>query len=425
MFYNKFSYWSNILIKPLYISVLILTLGLYLNKTNVYQGINIATNSEFNTLLLLIFTIMIVTLVLIIFLNKKTILNKFTTIFIFLLFSSSLFFLIFTNSSLIFFLTYEFLLLLTAYVVNYNSPNVRAKTITLYFTLWTQVSSFILWIAVVFIYLETNSYDFTTINERINHNPYKNIIKYLIFISFSIKLPLWPFSFWLLKTHVEANTSFSIFLSGVLVKTALIGLIKFNFLFVNTNNTPILFIVLIGLISTTFSMSYQVDFKKLIAYTTIQEMTLISMFIIYNSFVSINMIIYFIILHTLMSFLLFGINDIIYIRFKTRRTGLLLGIMTGAPKLSVIIIIIWLIFVSIPMSLKFIFEFLLLLKFFTLPNIILISLIICLQFITIIFFSKNTITFIFGNSNKITYDLTKNELINIIIPIVLISIFIF
>ncbi len=49
---------------------------------------------------------------------------------------------------------------------------------------------------------------------------------FLTLVGFAIKVPLWPFSSWLLKAHVEASTEFSILLSGYLVKFGVIGLYK-------------------------------------------------------------------------------------------------------------------------------------------------------------------------------------------------------
>jgi NADH-quinone oxidoreductase subunit M len=48
----------------------------------------------------------------------------------------------------------------------------------------------------------------------------QTFISLFFFIGFGIKIPVWPFHYWLTKVHVEAPTGFSIFLSGFLVKTA-------------------------------------------------------------------------------------------------------------------------------------------------------------------------------------------------------------
>lgn len=402
---NIFILFTNFILFLLFISVS------YIYSINVKTIYFKTNNININKVLNVLYSIMILTLLLICFLNKKIVItNKWLTL-VYLLFCIILFFLVFSNSILVFFLAYEFLLLLTAIVVYYYSPNIRSKIITFYFIIWTQFSSFLLWLGICYIYFKTKTFNINSLNTLIFDSNDLTFLKVLIFTSFAVKLPLWPFSFWLIKTHVEANTSFSIFLSGVLVKTALIGLIKFNFLFNNQNSILLIYFILLSTIFCTFNLNYQVDFKKLIAYTTIQEMSVISIFIHFNSFLNTQILIYFIILHTILSFILFFLNDIIYIRFKTRKTNLNLGIMTKTPKLSMLVIITWWFFVSVPLTLKFFFELLFLFKVLSLNYIIIISLIITLQYLSIIFFSKNIIPYLFGNGTKFSIDITKTELL--------------
>jgi len=48
----------------------------------------------------------------------------------------------------------------------------------------------------------------------------RNVLYLALFVGFGIKLPIFPFHYWLTKVHVEAPAGFSMFLSGFLVKTA-------------------------------------------------------------------------------------------------------------------------------------------------------------------------------------------------------------
>jgi len=90
---------------------------------------------------------------------------------------------------------------------------------------------------------------------------------------------MWPFHFWLTKTHVEAPTYFSIYLSGFLVKTAILGFI----IFIDYVSYQVLlfFIIIsfVGVFDATLKFSHQIDLKKLVAYTTIQEMNMILLII--------------------------------------------------------------------------------------------------------------------------------------------------
>ena len=382
-------------------------------------------NIEYYGFLNVVYLSIITVLTLIMILNRQIVRSSPMPSIIFITFTIVIYFLIYTNSMFIFFLMYETLLILTAAIVFFNSQNIRSKSITLYFIFWTQLSSFILWLAIIYIYYNTGTYLFNQLSLQLCDESTKTIAKYLLLLSFSIKLPLWPFSFWLIKTHVEANTSFSIFLSGVLVKTALIGLIKFNTFFINTDCTVMFTLVTLSIIFTTFAINTQVDFKKLIAYTTVQEMSLIVFFTLFSNYSNLNILIYFILLHTFMSVVLFLLNDSIYTRFKTRKTKLCLGIATVTPKLNFILLSSWVLFISIPVSFKFIFEVALIWKFFSLPYLILISLLMCLQFLTLVFFTLNVIPYSFGNGSKTTNDLTKNELVIYFIIILMLLTLIF
>jgi NADH-quinone oxidoreductase subunit M len=53
----------------------------------------------------------------------------------------------------------------------------------------------------------------------------------MIFLGFGVKIPVFPFHYWLTKIHVEAPAGFSIFLSGFLVKAALYCFYFFNLIF--------------------------------------------------------------------------------------------------------------------------------------------------------------------------------------------------
>ena len=140
-----------------------------------------------------------------------------------------LFFLIFTNNIFIFFFFYEVLLLISTTLIYYFSPNTRAKTVAAYFLFWTQLGSFLLLIAIILIFIKFNSINFFILKNY----KYCFYLQLLIFFGLGIKVPVWPFSFWITKAHVEVNTSFSIFLSGILVKIAIIGFNKFYFIFDN------------------------------------------------------------------------------------------------------------------------------------------------------------------------------------------------
>lgn len=358
-----------------------------------------------NGFLLLLFT----TVFFIFFLKKNFILNFNINFICLVLTSIILSFVVYTDSIFFFFFNYEVLLLLSAVIFKYSSQNKRSKKIFIYFVSWTQLSSLLLWLGVVQIWLFSQTLNFSFLYYNFLNNDLNNYLIYLLVIAFSIKLPLWPFSFWLLKVHVEANTAFSIFLSGILVKVALIGLLKVQPLFFFININFFIFFTLLSILILSLSLHHQVDLKKFIAATTIQEMSLILFFLFFNGLVNTNLIYYFIWLHTITSFLLFLITDLIYTRFKIRKTNSLLSLAILTPKLNLFIFFIWLLFVGFPISIKFLIEFIFLSKIKSLSIFILFIFVVALQFFTNIIFTKQFLSLSFGFSKQFVFDINFYE----------------
>lgn len=100
-----------------------------------------------------------------------------------------------------------------------------------------------------------------------------NFVFLCCLVGFGVKLPIWPFYGWLPKAHVEASTNFSIFLSGVLVKFAFFGLLKC--LLVMQLEPTFIYVypfLVLGIVDAVFKLFYQIDLKKLVAYSTVVEM---------------------------------------------------------------------------------------------------------------------------------------------------------
>jgi NADH:ubiquinone oxidoreductase subunit 4 (subunit M) len=81
------------------------------------------------------------------------------------------------------------------------------------------------------------------------------LIYTLLFFGFGFKFPIWPFHYWLTKTHVEASSGFSIYLSGFLVKSALFGFFTLtNLLKVEFQTTVFGVIAFLGSIDASLKM---------------------------------------------------------------------------------------------------------------------------------------------------------------------------
>lgn len=319
-----------------------------------------------------------------------------------------------TNNFLIFFLCYELFLLPSFLIVFFGSPNRRGVIASIYFLMWTQIGSFLVFCGILLLFLEKNTFLF---NSFIN-NP---IIIFLIFFGFGIKIPIWPFHYWLTKTHVEAPTYFSIYLSGFLVKTALYGLWVFLY---NINNCYFLnffFIISVfGIIDSSIKMWSQVDLKKLVAYGTIQEMNLILITFLIGTSNSIKSGSLFIIAHTLLSTIFFLLSDTIYRRFNTRTTYNTYGLLNNQSVLGYIIFICCIFFSGLPFTLKFIVEVYVYTQLFNTNFTLMFIIILICNWIGLVSFNKHWFYTLFGTpKNTILIDVSLRELYIYLILLVL------
>jgi len=96
------------------------------------------------------------------------------------------------------------------------------------------------------------------------------VISLLVIIPFFIKIPTFPFIYWLPEVHSESNTSISLYLAGILLKISLYGLLRFvissYIIALRYMLGMIISIVSIGIIFATFSLYRYYDLKRIIAF---------------------------------------------------------------------------------------------------------------------------------------------------------------
>lgn len=99
------------------------------------------------------------------------------------------------------------------------------------------------------------------------------------FLSFGIKIPVFPVHTWLPDAHTEASTAGSVILAGLLLKTGAYALIRFGFpLFPDAarHSAPVLILLgLVGLFYASWIAFAQKDMKRLVAYSSIGHMGLV------------------------------------------------------------------------------------------------------------------------------------------------------
>lgn len=340
------------------------------------------------------------------------------------------YFYVFSTNLLLFFLFYEFLLIPSFLIVYFVSPSRRAIQASLYFLIWTQIGSFLVLVVIAYLVSVVGSSDFSSI--KLYNFSYKEsfLIYLFLFLGFGFKVPLWPFHYWLTKTHVEAPAGFSMYLSGFLVKSAVYGFYKITNLLGNDINTTIFStICIIGIVDSSLKMWGQTDLKKLVAYGTIQEMNLIFLTFCWGDSNAILGGILFSATHGALSALMFYIVDCLQRRFNSRNVVEISGVLQITPMLGIAIITMCVLYAGLPGTLKFTCEFYIFCGLFELTPTLTLFLFFIANVLGLIGFSKCWFDATFGMSLKnhklAPFDLNSKELYIIYISISFLFLFVF
>lgn len=116
----------------------------------------------------------------------------------------------------------------------------------------------------------------TLANVGISAGLAKAVAFWAFMIAFAIKVPVWPFHTWLPDAHTQAPTAGSMILAGVLLKLGAYGFIRLVIpMFPEQAHATAGLLATLGMISIVwggFAAYGQWDFKRLVAYSSINHM---------------------------------------------------------------------------------------------------------------------------------------------------------
>nr|HPM43337.1 proton-conducting transporter membrane subunit [Candidatus Omnitrophota bacterium] len=190
--------------------------------------------------------------------------------------------LVVTSGNIFSFLVFWELMSLSSYflvVFDYkHEKSIRAGTI---YMVMTHAGTACIMAAFLILYKHAYSFDYNAVKGAFALlNPYtKNTVFLLLFIGFAVKAGVVPLHIWLPYAHPQAPSYISSIMSGVMIKVAVYGMIRF---FINILGPGPAWwgalILVSGMVSCMVGIIYALmenDIKKLLAYSSVENMGII------------------------------------------------------------------------------------------------------------------------------------------------------
>ncbi|TYP94667.1 NADH dehydrogenase subunit M [Sphingobacterium allocomposti] len=238
--------------------------------------------------------------------------------------------------------------------------------INLKFFIYTFFGSLLMLVALVFLYNQgdTRSLEWDTLVALQLPESTQRWIFWAFFLAFAIKIPIFPFHTWQPDTYTHAPAAGTMLLAGIMLKMGVYGLIRWLLPIapfgVLAYSNVIMVLCVIGIVYASVIAFKQQDAKRLVAYSSIAHVGLISAGVISWHEEGLQGAIIQMVNHGLSVVGLFFIIDILQERTGSRNLSDLGGLAHRMPRLAAMFLIILMGAVGLPLTNGFIGEFLLL-----------------------------------------------------------------
>jgi len=236
--------------------------------------------------------------------------------------------------AILFFIFWESMLIPMAVLIGvWGGP--RKIYASLKFFIYTMAGSVMLLVALIALRLHTGSFSIPGMMEGNYPAGFQLWVFAAFFLSFAIKVPMFPFHTWLPAAHVEAPTAGSVLLASVLLKMGTYGFLRFC-LPITPHATHvfapwILGLSVVAILYGGFTALAQSDLKKLVAYSSVGHMGFATLGIFALNVNGLEGATLVMINHGVTTGALFICVGIIYERLHTRDLGEAAGIGKFMP----------------------------------------------------------------------------------------------
>ena len=182
------------------------------------------------------------------------------------------------------------------------------------------------------------------------------------FAAFAIKTPLVPLHSWLPDTYVQAPTTTTVLLAGVMSKMGVYGFLRLSLpLFPNASHwfQPLMLtLAVVGILYGALVATAQRDFKRLVAYSSVSHLGFIVLGIFAFNLQGLQGGVFYMVAHGVVIGGLFFVTGMLQERRGTSEMARLGGLQGTMPRMAGVMLVITLAAVALPGLVGFVGEFL-------------------------------------------------------------------
>ncbi|NII56688.1 NADH-quinone oxidoreductase subunit M [Sphingomonas aerolata] len=230
------------------------------------------------------------------------------------------------------------------------------------FFLYTLLGSVLMFIAMLYMAKTAGT---TSIPALLNYDFPAHVQTWLwlaFFASFAVKMPMWPVHTWLPDAHVQAPTAGSVILAGVLLKLGGYGFLRFLLPMFPEASGQLTWLIFglsaVAVIYTSLVALVQSDMKKLIAYSSVAHMAIVTIGLFAFNRQGIEGAMIMMLSHGLVSGALFLCVGVIYDQLHTREISRYGGLAINMPRYAIFFLFFTMASIGLPGTSGFVAEFL-------------------------------------------------------------------
>ena len=230
------------------------------------------------------------------------------------------------------------------------------------FFLYTLLGSVLMLIAMFWMVNEAGTTDIPTLMAYDFPPQAQTWLWLAFFASFAVKMPMWPVHTWLPDAHVQAPTAGSVILAGVLLKMGGYGFIRFALPMFPEASAQFAWLIfglsMAAVILTSLIALVQSDMKKLIAYSSVAHMAIVTIGLFSFNPQGLEGSMIVMLSHGLVSGALFLGVGVIYDRLHTREITRYGGLAINMPYYALFFMLFTMASIGLPGTSGFVGEFL-------------------------------------------------------------------